>query len=95
MGSFSEGKDQEPLRGIARWDREKNTWTDPTGRGGVGRDVFSIEKAEDGLIYFSGAFGGRKSASEFYDGFKNGARHCVVAYDPATDTWHTRFGSRR
>ncbi|HQL01918.1 MAG: hypothetical protein BWY01_01564 [Synergistetes bacterium ADurb.Bin155] len=90
VGSFSEGKDQEPLRGIARWDREKNAWTDPTGRGGVGRDVFSIEKAEDGLIYFSGAFGGRKSASEFYDGFKNGdPAHCVVAYDPAADTWHT------
>ena len=90
VGSFSEGEGQEPLRGIARWDYEKNAWTDPTGRGGVGRDVFSIAKAADGLIYFSGAFGGRRAANEFYEGFNNGdAAHCVVAYDPATNTWHT------
>lgn len=89
-GSFSEGRDQEPLRGIARWDRERNVWTDPTDRGGVGRDVFSIEKAGDGRIYVSGAFGGRRSTNEFYDGFKNGdSAHGVVAYDPETDSWHT------
>ncbi len=90
VGAFSEGEGQEPLRGIARWDRERNVWADPTGRGGVGRDVFSIAKAADGRIYFSGAFGGRKAANEFYDGFKNGdPANCVVAYDPATDTWET------
>gem|GEM_PF-649094 len=90
VGSFSEGQGQEPLRGIARWDSEKNVWVDPTGRGGVGRDVFSIEKAADGRIYFSGAFGGRRAVNEFYDGFINGdPAHGIVAYDPATDTWHT------
>lgn len=89
VGSFAEGLGREPLRGIARWDRERKAWADPTGRGGVGRDVFSIAKAADGRIYFSGAFGGRRAANEFYDGFKNGdPAHCVVAYDPAANTWH-------
>ncbi|NLX13879.1 MAG: hypothetical protein GXY44_09540 [Phycisphaerales bacterium] len=90
VGSFSEGRGQAPLRGIARWDRERKVWADPTGRGGVGRDGFSVAKAADGRIYFSGAFGGRRTATEFYDGFKNGdPAHGIVAYDPATDTWST------
>lgn len=90
VGAFSEGLGNEPLRGIARWDHELNIWTDPTGAGGVGRDVFSIEKAADGRIYFSGAFGGRRGVNEFYDGFLNGdPAHAVVAYDPTSDTWHT------
>ncbi|TWI65767.1 hypothetical protein LZ24_02999 [Desulfobotulus alkaliphilus] len=87
-GSFAEGRDQKPLRGIARWDEKQNAWVDPTGRGGVGRDCFSVEKAGDGRIYFSGAFGGRRSVTEFYDGFKNGdSAHGVIAYDPQKDVW--------
>lgn len=87
-GAFSQGRDQAPLRGIARWDAERQAWVDPTGRGGVGRDCFSVEKAGDGRIYFSGAFGGRRAANEFFPGFLDGTpAHGVVAYDPGTGEW--------
>jgi hypothetical protein len=87
-GAFSEGRDQPPLRGIAKWDDAKGAWVDPTGHGGVGRDCFSVEKAADGKIYFSGAFGGRRAANEFYAGFLDGTpAHAIVAYDPATGAW--------
>ena len=92
-GAFSEGIDQEPLRGIARWDDEAQVWVDPTGTGGVGRDCFSVAKSDDGRIYFSGAFGGRRGANEFYDGFLDGTpAHGAIVYDPASDTW-SQLGS--
>lgn len=92
-GSFSEGQGQAPLRGIARWDAQREVWVDPTGRGGVGRDCFSVAKAADGRIYFSGAFGGRSGVNAFYDGFKNGdPAHGAIAYDPASDSW-SQLGS--
>jgi hypothetical protein len=52
-GAFSEGIGLDPLRGIAKWDHAREIWVDPTGTGGVGRDCMSVEKAGDGLIYFS------------------------------------------
>ena len=89
VGAFSEGSESgETLRGIAKWDAEREVWTDPTGKGGVGRDVFNVAKVENGKIYFSGAFGGRKGVSEFYDGFKNGDPGALaISYDPATGEW--------
>lgn len=90
VGAFSEGAGQEPLRGIARWDAARQVWVDPTGRGGLGREVFSIAKAGDGRIYVAGAFGGRKGEREFYQGFRSGDPAPMAAcYDPATDTWDT------
>jgi hypothetical protein len=89
-GSFSEGKtnDGKPLRGLAKWDHAQQMWIDPTGKGGVGREVFSIAKADDGKIYFAGAFGAASGVSKFYDGFKNGDdAHMAMSYDSATDTW--------
>jgi len=94
VGAFSEGAiSGETLRGIAKWDAERQCWTDPTGMGGVGREVWSVAKADDGRIYFAGAFGGRRAADAFFDGFKDGTEgHCAVAYDPASDTW-SQLGS--
>lgn len=87
-GAFSEGEGKAPLRGIAKWDAENEVWIDPTGRGGVGRDCFSIAKAENGKVYFSGAFGGRRGVNQFFDGFKNGeAAHAALSYDPSDGTW--------
>lgn len=87
-GAFAEGRDQSPLRGIAKWDKARQVWVDPTGKGGVGRDCFSVEKSADGTIFFSGAFGGRKTAGEFFPGFVDGtAAHGVVAFNPATGAW--------
>ncbi|MDF1521933.1 MAG: hypothetical protein P1P87_03830 [Trueperaceae bacterium] len=92
-GSFAEGRDQAPLRGIAKWDDALQAWVDPTGHGGVGRDCFSVEKTADGRVYFAGAFGGRRAADAFYDGFLDGTpAHGAVAYDPASDTW-SQLGS--
>lgn len=91
VGAFSEGEGSgQTLRGIARWDADREVWTDPTGKGGVGREVWNIAKATDGKIYFAGAFGARKGAKEFFDGFKNGDKaSMVLSYDPATKAWDT------
>jgi hypothetical protein len=89
VGAFSEGtmNDGKPLRGIAKWDHEKQIWIDPTGKGGLGRDAHTIVKTEDGKIYISGGFGGENSGKHF-DGFKNGEKAYMVAcYDPEKDTW--------
>lgn len=89
VGAFSEGDGTgQRLRGIARWDAEKDCWTDPTGKGGVGRDVFSIAKAANGKIYFAGAFGGRKTVKETFPGFLDGTpAHLVASFDPASGKW--------
>ncbi|MEZ6196759.1 MAG: hypothetical protein R3F20_13705 [Planctomycetota bacterium] len=89
VGAFSEGKDgKEPLRGIARWDADAQVWRDPTGKGGVGREIWSIAKADNGKIYCSGAFGGMSKPGTNFDGFKNGeAASMATVYDPATKTW--------
>lgn len=87
-GAFSEGEGRPPLRGIAKWDRQQQAWIDPTGKGGVGRDCFNVARADNGNIYFSGAFGGRKGVNQFFDGFKNGeAGHSVIVHDPDTGDW--------
>ncbi len=88
VGAFSEGtKNAGKLRGVAKWDDAKQMWIDPTGKGGVGREVYSIAKTKDGKIYLAGAFGGEKPGGH-YDGFKNGDKAYMVAcYDPATNTW--------
>lgn len=89
VGDFSEGKrnDGKPLRGIARYDRAKDMWVDPTGKGGMGRSVMNIDKAANGKIYISGAFGG-ESGGKFFDGFKDGTpAHMAASFDPATGTW--------
>lgn len=92
-GAFSEGIGLEPLRGIATWDWDQEIWIDPTGTGGVGRDCMSVEKADDGLIYFSGAFGGRRAANEFFEGFLDGSpAHGVIVHDPSTGSW-SQLGS--
>ena len=89
VGSFSEGKNNKgPLRGIAKWDAEHQVWIDPTGKGGVGRECWSIGKAENGKLYFAGAFGGRKTKDAFFDGFKNGDPAAMaISFDPATGAW--------
>lgn len=89
VGAFSQGEGTgQTLRGIGRWDPEKKIWTDPTGKGGVGREVFSIARAANGKLYFAGAFGGRKGAKDFYEGFKNGdSAHLAMSYDPSTGRW--------
>lgn len=89
VGAFSEGTTNNgPLRGIAKWDHEQQMWIDPTGRGGFGREAYSITKAADGKIYIAGAFGGEKSGGKSFDGFKNGdPAHMAVSYDPATGEW--------
>jgi len=90
VGAFSQGEGQAPLRGIATWDGERKVWTDPTGKGGFGREVFSMAKGANGKFYFAGAFGGRKTESEFYKGYCNGDGAPMVAeYCPATKTWST------
>lgn len=93
VGAFSEGQGTgEALRGIARWDAAREVWTDPTGRGGVGREVFSIGKSAGGKLYFAGAFGGRRG-KEFYDGFKDGTpAHMAISFDPGTGAW-SQLGS--
>ncbi len=87
VGAFHHESDTE-IQGIAKWDATSSDWVDPTGKGGVGRDIFSIEQASNGKVYFAGAFGGRSGASSFYDGFANGDdAHLAMSYDPATTTW--------
>lgn len=88
VGSFSEGKGSgEKLRGIAKWDEAKQKWIDPTGKGGIGRECFAIGKADNGKIYFAGAFGG-PVAGKYYKGFQNGdPAHMAISYDPKTKTW--------
>ncbi|PIF04658.1 MAG: hypothetical protein CSA86_01375 [Arcobacter sp.] len=90
VGAFKEGttNNGKPIRGVAKWDHENQMWIDPTGKGGLGRDAYSIAKTEDGKIYISGAFGGEKSKGQYYDGFKNGDKaYMVTRYDPATNKW--------
>jgi hypothetical protein len=97
VGAFSEGKaGGGPLRGIAKWDAAKQLWVDPTGKGGVGRDVFDIEKAANGKIYFAGAFGGNKTLTEGFQGFKDGtAVRMAMSFDPATGKWEQLGGGLR
>lgn len=89
VGGFSGGKDSgETLRGIAKWDAAGQKWIDPTGKGGVGREVWSIGKADNGKIYFAGAFGGRVKGQGYFEGFKNGdPAYAAMSYDPATGEW--------
>jgi hypothetical protein len=89
VGAFSEGtiNNGKPLRGIAKWDDAAQMWVDPTGKGGFGREVYSIAKTDDGKIYVAGAFGGEKSGGH-YDGFKDGSpAYMAACYDPAAGTW--------
>lgn len=88
-GSFSQGSEQKtPLRGLAKWDPATKMWTDPTGKGGFGRDLFGIGKAANGKIYVTGAFGGLKAGNQAFPGFVDGtAANLVACYDPATKTW--------
>ena len=88
-GSFSEGKGTgQKLRGLARWDWDKEVWTDPTGKGGIGRECWSIGKADNGKLYFAGAFGGRRGKDQFIEGFKDGTPAAMaISYDPKTNTW--------
>lgn len=89
VGAFSEGKNNNgPLRGIAKWDHEKQIWIDPTGKGGLGREAYAITKTADGKIYVAGAFGAAVNSSKTYDGFKNGDQAAMaICYDPATKEW--------
>jgi hypothetical protein len=89
VGAFSQGtKSGETLRGIARWDEARQVWADPTGKGGLGREAFSIGKGKNGKIYVAGAFGGRRTVKDNYDGFKDGTPAALaVSYDPATKSW--------
>jgi len=89
VGSFSEGKGSgETLRGVAKWDAAAGKWIDPTGKGGIGREAWSIGKGDNGKIYIAGAFGGVRLGKEHYDGFKNGDQADMVAvFDPATGEW--------
>jgi hypothetical protein len=93
VGAFSEGKlGGGPVRGIAKWDWDKELWIDPTGKDGIGREAYSIAKAENGKIYIAGSFGG-PTAKGNYDGFKNGDPAAMAAvYDPATKAW-SQLGS--
>jgi len=85
VGAFHHESDVN-IQGIAKWNG--TDWVDPTGKGGVGRDIFSIEEATNGKIYFAGAFGGRSGYSTFYDGFANGDNaHMTMSYNPNTTTW--------
>jgi len=88
VGAFSEGKHEgKPLRGVAKWDWESENWVDATGKGGIGREAYSIAKAADGKIYIAGSFGGPTNKGN-YDGFKNGDPASMAAVlDPATGTW--------
>lgn len=97
VGAFSEGKGGGgPLRGIAKWDAAKQQWVDPTGKGGVGRDVFDIEKAANGKIYFAGAFGGNKTLQDGFKGFADGGEaRMAMSYDPATGKWEQLGGGLR
>ncbi len=94
VGAFSEGKNSgETLRGIAKWDAAGQKWIDPTGKGGMGREVWSIAKADNGKIYFGGLFGGFKKSTDFFGGFKDGdPAHHAISYDPATGEW-SQLGS--
>ncbi|MEQ9643153.1 MAG: hypothetical protein RIM84_24235 [Alphaproteobacteria bacterium] len=89
VGAFSGGKKSgETLRGIAKWDGAAQQWVDPTGKGGVGREVWSIAKADNGKIYFGGSFGGISKPGSFFDGFKDGTpAHMAMSYDPASGAW--------
>ncbi len=85
-GSFSNSSNN--VKGIAKWDENAKKWVDPTGKGGVGRDVFQMAQADNGKLYFAGAFGGLKGGNTFYNGFENGeAAHLAISYDPKTKTW--------
>ncbi len=94
VGAFSEGKDSgQTLRGVAKWDAEKGLWIDPTGKGGLGREAYSIAKAEDGKIYIAGSFGGPVGTDKVYEGFKNGDPAAMAAcFDPKSGEW-TQLGS--
>ena len=90
VGAFSEGikNNGGKLRGIAKWDHDKQMWIDPTGKGGIGREAYSIVKAADGKIYVAGAFGAMKSSNKFYDGFKDGSEGSMaICFDPSTNVW--------
>jgi hypothetical protein len=89
VGAFSGGKTSgETLRGIAKWDQAAQKWIDPTGKGGVGREIWSIAKADNGKIYFAGAFGGTGKGQGYFDGFKNGEEaHLAISYDASTGEW--------
>lgn len=89
VGSFRAGtKGDRTLHGIAKWDRASKQWIDPTGKGGVGRDVYAIGKAANGKLYFAGGFGGRATNGAFVPGFKDGApAHMAISYDPKTGAW--------
>jgi len=89
VGAFSGGKKSgETLRGIAKWDAAGQKWIDPTGKGGVGREVWSIAKADNGKIYFAGSFGGRGKGKGYFEGFKNGdPAASAMSFDPATGEW--------
>lgn len=97
VGAFSEGKSGGgPLRGIAKWDAAKRLWVDPTGKGGVGRDVFDIEKGPGGKLYFAGAFGGNKTNTSGFAGFKDGTEaRMAISYDPASGKWEQLGGGLR
>lgn len=94
VGAFSSGKKGgESVRGIAKWDPAGQKWIDPTGKGGVGREVWSVAKADNGKIYFAGSFGGFKSGSDFFGGFNDGdPAHHAISYDPANGEW-SQLGS--
>lgn len=99
VGAFSEGKGSgEKIRGIAKWDDAKQKWIDPTGKGGIGRECYSIAKGANGKLYFAGSFGGWVKGKQYYKGFNNGdAAHLVCSYDPKTKKWEqlgTGLGSR-
>ncbi len=84
-GAFKHESDPN-IAGIAKWNG--TDWVDPTGKGGVGRDIFSMQKSSNGKVYFAGAFGGRSGTSSFFNGFANGDdAHMTMSYDPATTTW--------
>ncbi|OQY04262.1 MAG: hypothetical protein B6I20_03430 [Bacteroidetes bacterium 4572_117] len=91
VGAFKHETDAN-IAGVAKWDPAAASgagdWVDPTGKGGVGRDIFSVEQAANGKVYFAGAFGGRNGTSTFYNGFANGDEaNMAMSYDPATGTW--------
>lgn len=89
VGAFSEGEGSgQTLRGIARWDAEKQAWVDPTGKGGLGREAYSIARTDDGKIYVAGSFGGPAGPGKTYKGFLDGTPAAMCAmYDPATKEW--------
>ncbi len=93
-GAFKGGTSEaDSFKGIAKWDASKQRWVDPTGKGGVGRDIFNIEKAANGKIYFAGAFGGFIKGNQFYKGFADGTPAALIlSYDPKTQTWDNLAG---